>query len=65
MTYYENVIRNFEKDSGKSYCPYEFSLLNSLKIQPKGDTMLKKELEALFLIKDLILTTVLALGKSK
>jgi hypothetical protein len=27
--------------------------------------MLKKELEALFLIKDLILTTVLALGKSK
>jgi hypothetical protein len=65
MTYYEYVKRNFEKYSGKSdYCPLNLVYLNSWKIQPKGDTMLKKELEALFLTTHLILTTVSASEKN-
>ena len=35
-----------------------------IKIQPKGDTMLKRQLGTLFLVTCLILTSVPALGKN-
>jgi hypothetical protein len=59
MTYYEHVIRNFEKYSGKSnYRPINFSLLKFLKIQPIGDTMQKRQLGTLFLVTCLSLITI-------
>jgi hypothetical protein len=64
MTYYEHVIRNFEKYSGKSNYVLEGNLLKFLKDPTKGDTMQKVELETFFLIPCLISTNVSALGKN-